>query len=392
MIPPAPVPGGRSAIDPPATSGASAVRAEPVRAAPAPAAAPRPDAAESVSLLRRIAQMLSEASPQAAEEAFGRFLTAALEKRQQSQDRSQGAQAVLGLDDLRGRVVDDLWNRLKDRLDRHERDLRASVERLVDKRLDLILQRLLHSKEWGTQVVAVARGEAQAVRKDLERILEKQRPSGVPAEVESAIDDLLTSTALSDRVEAIVQRAASASKPAAQPTPEEVLRKAVSDPRWGEEVARRVEAAVRERLPGAVAETVAATVATSVAAAMAEKARAEPPAAPPQPTAPVVMTEPDPEALHAAMISVVGGALEGFDLDARVSQALGRLDPFAAPRRALEDLPGRVAQEVRSAIHEAGVVSVPDDASPRAPLDDFEHLLRERLVKAIGEAVEALKP
>lgn len=194
-------------------SGAPAAAA---RVGPAQGDAPSPDAAR---LLRQMADLLGGAEPRAAEEAFGRFLTSALERRGQVLDRGQEAQAVAGLDTLRARVADDLWTRVRGRLDERDRDLRSMVEQIVDRRLELILQRLLHSREWGTQVLAVARGEAQAVRKDLERVLLERHPVPGTGDLDRAIDDLLRSDALADRIRAVASRAPREEAPAAAERP-----------------------------------------------------------------------------------------------------------------------------------------------------------------------------
>lgn len=146
-----------------------------------------------------------------------------------SEDIENGKTAVLAgreavkqavAEELKGRsplavdetaLVERIWPRIEDRLRRGratESDFSEQVTRVVDRRIDQFLARNLKSKELAERISAIAKSEARLMHAAAIERLNNQFAEKIAQEVEKAVDDLLRSDALADRIRKVARDAA----------------------------------------------------------------------------------------------------------------------------------------------------------------------------------------
>lgn len=126
------------------------------------------------------------------------------------EDLSRGAGALVGAEAVRRIVREEVGRGASASPGPSEAD---RVTRLVDNRIDQFLTRHLKSKELAERIMSLSRSEARLMYATNVEKLKHEIEARVAQEIEKAVDDLLRSDALADRIRRVAEAAVAARLP-----------------------------------------------------------------------------------------------------------------------------------------------------------------------------------
>ncbi len=124
------------------------------------------------------------------------------------EDITRGAGVLAGPDAVR-KIVREEMGRASPAAASPEAD---RVTRIVDNRIDQFLSRHLKSKELAERIMTLARSESRLMYATSVEKAKQEIESRIAQEIEKAVDDLLRSDALADRIRRVAESAVASAK------------------------------------------------------------------------------------------------------------------------------------------------------------------------------------